>query len=137
MVWIPAIAEIGLGALAFGPFLLHRWSVGRWRKTPLAYPQSDTESEARTLTVLLPVWNEALVIETKLTNLASQEGVTFELLVIDSASTDDTVQRIKRWLENHPNAFANHEVIEMEHRLGKSKAVQLLLNRSKRRGMTA
>ena len=134
MVWIPAIAEIGLGALAFGPFLLHRWSVGRWRKTPLAYPQSDTESEARTLTVLLPVWNEGLVIETKLTNLASQEGVTFELLVIDSASTDDTVQRIKRWLENHPNAFANHEFIEMEHRLGKSKAVQLALESLEAKG---
>ncbi|MDB0004265.1 glycosyltransferase [Candidatus Poseidoniaceae archaeon] len=127
MVWIPAFAEIGLGALAFGPFLLHRWSVGRWRKTPLAYPQPDKKTEPCPVTVLLPVWNEALVIETKLANLASQEGVSFTLLAIDSASTDDTVRRIKRWLEKHPNAFANHELIEMEHRLGKSKAVQIAL----------
>ena len=74
MVWIPAFAEIGLGALAFGPFLVHRWSVGRWRKTPLAYPQPDRKTEPCPVTVLLPVWNEALVIETKLANLASQEG---------------------------------------------------------------
>jgi cellulose synthase/poly-beta-1,6-N-acetylglucosamine synthase-like glycosyltransferase len=127
MVWIPAIAEVGLGALAFGPFLLHRWSVGRWRTSPLAYPEPNDALASMPVKVLLPVWNEELIIDQKLANLAAQSGPSLSLLVIDSASTDDTVTRIKRWLKKHPDAFSSHELIEMERRLGKSRAVQIAL----------
>ena len=53
------MVEVGLGALAFGPFLLHRLSVGRWRKTPLAYPKATQKMKDEPIVVLLPVWNEA------------------------------------------------------------------------------
>jgi glycosyltransferase involved in cell wall biosynthesis len=127
MVWIPAMVEVGLSALAFGPFLLHRWSVGRWRKTPLAYPEASQKMKEQPMVVLLPVWNEGLIIEQKLANLAEQKGSKVELLVIDSASTDDTLALTKAWLKANPEAFGSNELIEMKQRLGKSSAVQQAL----------
>ncbi len=121
------MVEVGLSALAFGPFLLHRLSVGRWRKTPLAYPKATQKMKDEPIVVLLPVWNEGLIIEQKLANLGEQKGVHVELLVIDSASTDDTVVRIKQWLKANPQAFISHDLIEMKQRLGKSPAVQQAL----------
>ena len=127
MVWIPALVEVGLGTLALGPFLIHRLAVGRWQRMPLEYPLQDETSKPQPITVLLPVWNEELIIEQKLANLAEQEGKNVDLLLIDSASTDATVQRTRKWLHANPGAFSNVELIEMEARLGKSKAVQLAL----------
>ena len=127
MVWIPALAEVGLAAAAFGPFLMHRLSVGRWRKTPLLYPKSMQAESKHPLTVVLPVWNEALIIEKKLENLAAQDGKKPSLLIIDSASTDDTVKRIQSWLKTNQGAFEDSTVIEMERRQGKTKALQMAL----------
>jgi cellulose synthase/poly-beta-1,6-N-acetylglucosamine synthase-like glycosyltransferase len=134
MVWIPAMVEVGLGAFAFGPFLLHRWSVGRWRKTPLAYPKATQNMKDESMVVLLPVWNEGLIIEQKLNNLAEQDGGPFEVLLIDSASTDDTMVRVKQWLVTHPDAFTRFDFIEMEVRKGKSTAVQIALESLEARG---
>ena len=134
MVWVPALIEVGLGTLALGPFLFHRLSVGQWRKNPPAYPLESTDSPALPITVLLPVWNEALVIEQKLDNLAKQEGASADLLIIDSASTDTTVGLARQWLEQHPKAFSHTQIIEMETRLGKSKAVQLALETLEKQG---
>ena len=127
MVWIPALAEVGLAAAAFGPFLMHRLSVGRWRKTPLLYPKSMQAESEHPLTVVLPVWNEALIIEKKLENLAAQDGKKPSLLIIDSASTDDTVRRVESWLKTNRGAFNDSTVIEMERRQGKTKALQMAL----------
>ena len=134
MVWVPALIEVGLGTLALGPFLLHRLSVGQWRKNPPAYPLESADSPALPITVLLPVWNEALVIEQKLDNLAKQEGASADLLIIDSASTDTTVGLARQWLEQHPKAFSHTQIIEMETRLGKSRAVQLALETLEKQG---
>ena len=95
MVWIPALVEVGLGTLALGPFLLHRIAVGRWRRTPLEYPAKTTKNDQPSIIVLLPVWNESLIIEKKLSNLASLEGPSVDLLLIDSASTDSTLKHAK------------------------------------------
>ena len=127
MVWVPALIEVGLGTLALGPFLIHRLSVGRWRKNRPAYPSGNADSPALPITVLLPVWNEALVIEQKLDNLAKQNGPSVNLLIIDSASTDSTLNLARQWLEQHPKVFDHSQIIEMETRLGKSRAVQIAL----------
>ena len=108
MVWIPALVEVGLGFAAFAPFLVHRISVGRWRKQGIDYPISS--SELPQVTVLLPVWNEALILEKKLANLAAQ-NIRFSLLVIDSASTDSTVSLLNTWLEKYPAAFETTTVL--------------------------
>ena len=124
MVWIPALVEVGLGVAAFAPFLVHRISVGRWRKQGIDYPISS--SELPQVTVLLPVWNEVLILEKKLANLAAQ-NIRFSLLVIDSASTDSTVSLLNSWLKKNPEAFDGTTVLKMEERLGKTEAVRQAL----------
>ncbi len=121
MVWIPALVEVGLGLAAFTPFLIHRISVNRWRKQPVEYPTS-TEILPPVI-VLLPVWNEALIIKKKLKNLAAQ-NMHFSLLVIDSASTDSTISILNLWLKENPEAFESITVLEMVKRLGKTEAVR-------------
>ena len=83
-------------------------------------PKGVNHSEP--LTVLLPVWNESVVIEKKLDNLAAQ-SVPMSLVVIDSASTDATVDLVEGWLARHPSAFSSHEVLKMPTRKGKTVAV--------------
>lgn len=136
MVWIPALVEVGLGTLALGPFLLHRIAVGRWRRTPLEYPAKTTKNDQPSIIVLLPVWNESLIIEKKLSNLASLEGPSVDLLLIDSASTDSTLKHAKGWLKDNPDAFGNVELIEMSSREGKSKAVQVALQSLEKRSFS-
>ena len=123
-MWIPALVEVGLGLAAFAPFLVHRISVGRWRKQGIDYPIPS--SELQQVTVLLPVWNEALILEKKLANLAAQ-SIRFSLLVIDSASTDSTVHLLNSWLKKHPEAFEATTVLQMEERLGKTEAIRQAL----------
>ena len=121
MVWIPALVEVGLGVAALAPFLVHRLSVGAWRKKGIEYPIAATELPP--VTVLLPVWNEALILEKKLANLAAQ-NMRFSLLLIDSGSTDATLSTAKAWLKKNPKAFDSSKLIEMEKRLGKTEAVR-------------
>ena len=45
------------------------------------------------------------------------------LLLIDSASTDSTVERIEAWLNAHPEAFLEVDLLRMETRQGKTPAV--------------
>ena len=121
MVWIPALVEVGLGLAAFAPFLVHRLSVGKWRKQGIEYPVNDADLPA--VTVLLPVWNEGLIIEKKLDNLA-QQNLRCSLLVIDSASTDETVSKVNAWIQSHPKAFDDFTLLTMKERLGKTEAVR-------------
>ncbi len=121
MVWIPALVEVGLGVAALAPFLIHRISVGMWRKKGIEYPVHSAELPS--VTVLLPVWNEELILKKKLDNLASQ-NMRFSLLLIDSASTDSTLSIAKLWLKENPKAFENSTVLEMKKRLGKTEAVR-------------
>ena len=67
--WL-AYGELGLAAIGFAPFAIHRWSCGNWAKQKLECPD---ELSGLDITVLLPVWNEELIIEKKLANLAKQD----------------------------------------------------------------
>ena len=116
--WL-AYGELGLAVAGFAPFALHRWSCGRWMKQQLVCPE---EMSGLDMTILLPVWNEGLIIENKLSNLAKQDFKS-KLLLIDSASTDDTLSKAKSWLEDFPDAFDSYRIIEMPQRLGKTSAV--------------
>ena len=124
MVVIPAIAEGAALTLAIWPFLRHKIDMHAWMKNHSAGhhpPSKEPVDEA--LTILLPVWNEALLIEEKLANTAAQT-IPCSLLLIDSASTDDTLQLSRDWLALHPEAFLSVEILEMNERKGKSAAVQ-------------
>ena len=87
----------------------------------------DSSVEAKLkMTLILPVWNEEDIILSKLENLASQEypRKDLELLIIDSASTDESMAIAKSWLKEKPKAFPNYKIIEMEKRLGKTEAIR-------------
>ena len=121
--WL-AYGEISLAAIGLAPFALHRLSCGQWSKQQIECPE---EMSGMDMTILLPVWNESLIIETKLSNLAKQDFKA-KLLLIDSASTDDTLQKARTWLEDFPNAFESSNIIAMPERLGKTTAVMTALD---------
>ena len=120
MVWIPVISQITLGAFAFLPFLQHQISISRWLKKPLKYPKETPKEE---LMILLPVWNEGKIIENKLDNLARHNQIKTSLLIIDSASDDNTVELTNEWIGKNKSNFQSIKLIEMEERLGKTPAV--------------
>mgnify|MGYP001162728344 FL=1 len=125
MVWIPVISQITLGAFAFLPFLQHQISISRWLKKPLKYPKESPKDE---LMILLPVWNEGKIIVNKLDNLASHQEIKTSLLIIDSASDDNTVEITKSWIDDNESKFHSVNLIVMEERLGKTPAVCRALN---------
>ena len=122
MVVVPAIIEgVAMGVAAL-PFVLHRWDMYRWDRDHRQHHTPKGTHHSEHLTVLLPVWNEAKVIEKKLDNLAEQNQ-TMHLLVVDSASTDSTLELLNGWISRHPSTFASVEVLRMERRQGKTAAV--------------
>ena len=125
MLFSPAIVEIGFGTLAVLPYLKHGLDLFMYRKQILEYPSATFKGS---LTVLLPVWNEAAVIEHKLDNVRETcPDIEVHVVAIDSASTDDTVQRITAWRNKNKSAFNSFSLIEMEERKGKTAAVQQAL----------
>ena len=63
MLLAAATTEIVLGALVALPMLFYRMKARRWNRLALDYPKESHDTE---LMILLPVWNESLVIEKKL-----------------------------------------------------------------------
>ena len=120
--WL-AYGELGLAAVGFAPFAIHRWSCGNWSRQKLECPEELSGLE---MTILLPVWNEELIIEKKLANLAKQDFKA-HLLLVDSASDDQTLSKAKTWLEDFPDAFESHKIIAMPTRKGKTAGVALAL----------
>ncbi len=112
-------AQLSAAGIGMAPFAWHRLSCMRWMKKSLDMPEEDSNLP---ITVLLPVWNEGLIIEKKLADIANQ-SLKVNLLIIDSASTDDTVSKARKWLDDFPDAFIDSELIVMEKRLGKTSAV--------------
>lgn len=122
MVVVPAIIEgVAMGVAAL-PFVLHRWDMYRWDRDHRQHHAPKGTNHSERLTVLLPVWNEATVIEKKLDNLAAQNQA-MHLLVVDSASTDSTLELLNGWVSRHPSTFTSVEVLRMEQRQGKTAAV--------------
>ena len=65
------------------------------------------------------------MIEKKLADLNRKYPAKTSLLVIDSASTDESVSLVNQWITNNSEAFSTTEVIVMPERLGKTSAVKL------------
>ena len=121
--WL-AYGELGLAVVGFAPFAIHRLSCGSWINQQLECPEELSGLET---TIVLPVWNEELIIEKKLSNLAKQDFKS-RLIVIDSASTDSTLEKTKTWLEDFPDSFTSWKIIPMAERKGKTTAVGLAMD---------
>ena len=133
MLLAAATTEVVLGALVVIPMLIYRIKAKRWQRINLEYPKESHETE---LMILLPIWNEGLVIEKKLADLNRDYSFKTSLLVIDSASSDDSVEKVKQWLSDNKSAFFTSQVIEMPERLGKTAAVKQAIESLDRQSYT-
>ena len=123
MLFSPALFEIGFAALAGLPYVKQGLDLLMSRKRELVRPE---QRYSGSLTILLPVWNEANVLTQKLDNLMETcEGFDPHLVIIDSASTDASVSIIEGW--NGQDAFASYTLLRMEQRKGKTAAVKQAL----------
>jgi cellulose synthase/poly-beta-1,6-N-acetylglucosamine synthase-like glycosyltransferase len=75
------------------------------------------------VTVIVPTYNEARLIESKLDDIARQDYPRggLEVIVVDSASTDGTLESVKRWSEGNPGL--NLRVLSEPYRMGKAYAL--------------
>jgi cellulose synthase/poly-beta-1,6-N-acetylglucosamine synthase-like glycosyltransferase len=79
------------------------------------------------ITILVPTYNEANLIEYKLENLyrLKYPKTLIQIIVVDSGSTDGTVNKVSKFIENHPDICM--KILKEYKRGGKSKALNLAL----------
>lgn len=59
------------------------------------------------VSVVVPVYNYAGYIEETLTSLIDQTLESLSLVVVDDCSKDDSVEVVKRWMQQHHRRFAS------------------------------
>ena len=114
--------QVGATIAVILPLLIHWMMNRRWIQEKIPAPASCKDEDLPTLCIVIPTWNEGNVIEAKLDNTISQRYPLSKrrILLIDSASTDDTVSIARNWNDAHDSVL---EIIEMPARLGKSAAM--------------
>jgi cellulose synthase/poly-beta-1,6-N-acetylglucosamine synthase-like glycosyltransferase len=112
---IIAVYTLGLALLLSNP--AHPHVRGEGRTTP-------------TVSLVIPTYNEALIIARKLDNVLQLDypREKLEVIVVDSASTDETQSIVRRFAEEHARQV-NIVLIEQESRRGKSEAINEAIRR--------
>ncbi|HIA25203.1 MAG TPA: glycosyltransferase, partial [Candidatus Poseidoniales archaeon] len=127
------IGEIGLGSVAILPLLLQDWFSRKWlTKHQLPDFPEETSVPLPRMTVIICVRDEELVIEGKLTDLARKPypRELLEVLVIDTGSSDQTMQIVEDWISNAPEFGPLVRLLSTTSVAGKSAAVNLGLAES-------
>ncbi|MEC8926758.1 MAG: glycosyltransferase, partial [Candidatus Thermoplasmatota archaeon] len=85
-------------------------------------PEACKDEDLPQLCFVVPKWNEDIVIESKWDDLVSQRYPESKrrLMLIDSASTDQTVSIATKWNDTHGHDL---QIVQMPARLGKSAAI--------------
>ncbi len=98
-----------------------RISLGTWQL-------KRDESFFPTITIMIPTFNEQSVIAKKLQNLSAVEypQALTQLILVDSASTDDTLEKARRYLKQQPSMTV--EFFREEKRSCKSSALNSALS---------
>jgi cellulose synthase/poly-beta-1,6-N-acetylglucosamine synthase-like glycosyltransferase len=114
-----------LAAAHFGTPLAYYAAARRWLKMPWRIKPDPAYLPA--VTVAIPTYNEARHIEEKLEDVYRQDYPhdKLEIIVVDSASTDGTAEKARRWAAAHPNADV--KVVEEPQRRGKASALNTAL----------
>lgn len=82
------------------------------------------------ITIIVPTYNEDEIIELKLENLSRLEypkDLT-QVILIDSASTDNTVDKVQKFVKSHPEMKI--DILREDKRSGKSRALNVALSHS-------
>ena len=99
--------------------------LGRYVNKPWDLQTDDRYTPA--LTIIVPTYNEAVLVQDRLDNVVQQSYPRgkIEIIVVDSASDDGTVQFVTRWASE--NRRVRLKVLEESFRRGKSIALNLAL----------
>lgn len=84
-------------------------------------PTDPTRGSLR-MSVVIPTYQESGVIGARLTNILDQRTPIHEVVVIDSASSDGTVEAAQAWGSAHPELPLR--VLRLPERLGKAHALE-------------
>ena len=126
MLDILALLQVSAAFIGIGPFVFHWIRMKKYSNQSMKIPPEP--SSWPSLTIVLPVWNEEMVIQKKLEDLVKQDYPKdkMEILLIDSNSSDSTMDIFHKWNSEH-----SHDVkvksIQMPSRLGKSAAINRIL----------
>ena len=117
--------SLALAAVHFGAPMAYHVETKRWLKRP--WDVKRGVQHTLTVTVVIPTYNEARNIEEKLEYVYSQDYPRdrLEITVVDSASTDGTAERARRWAAAHPDADV--KIVEEPQRRGKNAAEALAM----------
>lgn len=120
-----ALLALALAGLHFAFPLTYYW-YARVRWLSRSWGVRVDPSYKPRVTVVIPTYNEAKLIEARLDNVAAQvyPKDRMEILVVDSASTDGTAELVKRWVER--NGGNVRLIVETERR-GKAAALNEML----------
>jgi cellulose synthase/poly-beta-1,6-N-acetylglucosamine synthase-like glycosyltransferase len=120
------VLALTLIIMHFGIPLLYYWySKTKWLPRP--WNINVNPSYLPRITIIVPTYNEAKFVERKLDNIYEQEYPRdkLEVIVVDSASTDNTPTIVRKWAERHPDL--NLKLIEEHERGGKARALNTAL----------
>ena len=121
----PLAVALVLVAVHFGAPLAYYVEAKRWLKRP--WDVKRDLQHTPTITVAIPTYNETKHIEEKLDEIYRQDYLRdkLEIIVVDSASTDGTAEKARRWAAAHPDADV--KVVEEPERRGKAAALNAAL----------
>ena len=126
MLDILALIQISFGFIGVIPFLFYWIKMKNLSQQPITIPPEPEVWPS--LTIVLPVRNEEIVLKKKLENLEAQEYPIdkIELIVIDSNSSDSTLEILEEWDSSRKSKFTLSTII-MDKHLGKSAAINRIL----------
>ena len=120
------LIALALAAIHFGaPLTYYYYLKTRYLHKPWNLKLSPNYQPK--VTIIIPTYNEASLIKEKLDNILTQDypREKIELIIIDSASTDGTPEKIKEWIRQHPQI--NTKLIQEQERRGKAHALNKAL----------
>jgi len=116
------IAALTLLAIHFGVPLIYYWyAKNKWLLKPWNI-EIDLNYRPK-VTIIIPTYNEAKMIRHKLDSIIEQTYPKdkLEVIVIDSASTDGTLDIVRKWMKEHSDLHL--KVLEEFERKGKALAL--------------
>lgn len=126
---LPDIVAVTLITIHFGvPLLYYLYAKMVW--LPRTWNINVDSTYKPKVTIIVPTYNEAKFTEKKLNNIYEQNYPRdkLEVIVVDSASTDNTPVIVREWAKKHPEL--NLKIIEETERKGKAVALNTALEHS-------
>ena len=104
------------------PLLYYMYAKHKW--LPRSWGVRFKENWMPRVSILLPVYNEAELIQGKLDNIKAQEYPRnrMEVIVVDSASTDGTADKVTEWIKRDRGQL-DVKIIREPERRGKAHAL--------------